>query len=203
MKSIEQLRHELLADVDDQRAGRIYAEALLNAAEKNGQGQQVFDELSGLVTEILPGNPNIEEFLRSGSISRDRKPPVIESAFRGRVTDLFVNFLLVLNKHDRLGLLRAVLVAYQDLLNERSRRARVLVRSATPLHDDQRETLLHLLRDAMQREPVIETEVDPELLGGVVVRVDDFVFDGSVRAKLLRMRKQLMERGSHVITQGR
>jgi F0F1-type ATP synthase delta subunit len=100
---------------------------------------------------VLPGNPNIEEFLRSGAISRDRKPPVLEAAFRGRASDLFVNFLLVLNKHDRLGLLRAVLVAYQDLLDQRSRRARVHVRSATPLHDDQKESLLHLLREVMQR----------------------------------------------------
>lgn len=203
MKSIEQLRHELLADVDDQRVGRIYAEALLGAAEKTAQAQQVFEELEGLVGEVLPGSPQIEEFLRSGAISRNRKAPVLERALRGRASDLLVNFLVVLNKHDRLGLLRAVLVAYRDLLDQRARRARVHVHTAIPLHDDQKESLLHLLREVMQRDPVLETEVDPALLGGVVVRVDDYVFDGSVRAKLLRLQKQLIERGSHAITQGR
>lgn len=202
MKSIEELRHDLLADVDAQRVGRIYAEALLNAAEKNGQGDAVLGELEGLVGEVL-ANPTIEEFLRSGAISRDRKPPVIESAFRGRASDLLVNFLQVLNNQNRLDLLRAILVAYRDLMDQRARRARVHVRTAVPLPDDQKDSLLHLLRDAMQREPVIDTEVDPELLGGLVVQVDDYVFDGSVRSRLTHLQNQLLERGTHAITQGR
>ena len=62
----------------------------------------------------------------------------------------------------------------------------------------EQERLRQELRAKFGREPVLSVRVDPDLLGGLVVRVDDWVYDGSVRARLERIRHQLIERSTYV-----
>lgn len=187
------------ANVGLQRIARVYAEALLNAAERRGQAQEVYDELNSLVVDVFPRAPDFEAFLSSRAIGRDAKPAVIRRALEGRASDVFLNFLLVLNHHERLDLLRAVRGAYRDLWDERARRVRVHVRSAAPLDADQGERLRQELRRAFRREPILETRVDPDLIGGLVVQVGDYLYDGSVRSRLAGIRNQLIERSSYEI----
>jgi F-type H+-transporting ATPase subunit delta len=186
-------------DVGAQRIARTYAQALLDAAEKRGQAQEVLDQLDSLVHDVFAAKPEFEGFLASRAISRKRKPPVIRSAFQGRASDVFLNFLLVLNDHERLDLLRPILSAYRQLYEERTHRVRVRVRSAVPLPDDQRQRLEQELRAAFQREPILETRVDPDLLGGLVVQVGDWVYDGSIRSRLAEIRNHLIESSSYEI----
>jgi F-type H+-transporting ATPase subunit delta len=79
----------------------------------------------------------------------------------------------------------------------------VQVRSAVPLADDQADRLRQQLRESLRLDPVLRTEVDPKLLGGIVVKVGDWLYDASVRARLDSIRKQLIERSSHEIQSGR
>ena len=114
-----------------------------------------------------------------------------------------LNFLLVLNDHDRLELLRSIRLSYRDLLEERTGKVRVLVRSAVPLPEDQKERLLRELGDTLHREPVLDMTVDPELLGGLVVQVGDWLYDASVKNRLETIRDDLVQRSSHEVQVGR
>ncbi len=192
-------QQEHTADVGAQRIGRIYAESLVNAADKQGRGDELLEELESLVHDVFSADPLLETFLASGVISRHRKAEVLRSIFGGRADPLFVNFLLVLNDHERLGLLRGILAQARELRDERAGRMRVEVQSAVPLADDQRARLVDQLRAAYHREPVLQSRVDPDLLGGLVVRVGDWVYDTSVRTRLEAIRNQLIERSSHEI----
>ncbi len=198
----EPTRHQTALDDDVQRIARIYAEALLNAAEARGQAADVLGDLEGIVRDIFDRNPAIEQFLSSAAVGRERKREAIRHAF-GHVGDILANFLQVLNDHDRLGTLRAVALTYRDLYDRRAGRMHVVVESAVPLAEDQQERLREKLRATFHREPVLATRVDPDLLGGLVVRVDDWLYDASVRARLGDLRKQLIERSSHEIQSGR
>ena len=86
----------------------------------------------------------------------------------------------------------------RDIYERRAGRMHVEVTAATPLDDDQQERLRQRVAHKFDREPILSVRVDPELLGGLVVRVDDWVYDGSVRARLERIRNQLIEKGSYV-----
>jgi F-type H+-transporting ATPase subunit delta len=199
----EQVRHATVLDDDMRHLGRIYAEALYTAAEKQGQAAEVLDELDALVGDVLRRTPHLEEFLASAAVGRERKAEVLRQTFQGRASDVLTRFLFVLNNHDRLDILRAVVQCYREIHDRKTGRVRVRVESVVPLTDDQQERLKQKLRDALKREPILEPRIDPELLGGLVVRVEDWVYDASVRSRLENICQQLIERSSHEIQSGR
>jgi F-type H+-transporting ATPase subunit delta len=194
----EQAAHRVV-DVGAQRVARTYAQALLTAAEKQGQAPAVLEELESLVGDLFAALPQFEAFLSSLAISRTRKPSVIRSALQAQASPLVLNFLLVLNDHERLELLRPIAAAYRALYEERTGHIRVRVQSAVPLPDDQRQRLAEELRAKYQKEPILETSVDPDLLGGLVVQVGDWLCDGSVRSRVADILNQLIEKSSHEI----
>jgi F-type H+-transporting ATPase subunit delta len=192
-----------VTDVSAQRVARVYAEALLDAAEKRGEVEAILEQFNGLVRDVFQANPLVEEFLASPAVPAKAKAASIESAFGPRSGELFTNFLLVLNHHGRLGLLRGIYAALLELHEKRQRKVRVQVQSAVPLADDQRERLRNELREALHQEPILQERVDPELLGGLVVRVGDWQYDGSVRSRLRAIWNFLSERSSYAIQSGR
>jgi F-type H+-transporting ATPase subunit delta len=193
-------------DIDVLRIARVYAAALLKSAQPKGVVDALQESFDSLVGDPLrrsddPADP--AALMASGTIPKARKAEVIEKLFRGKAEDLFVDFLLVLNDHNRLNLIRPVAAMYRELRDELHRRVRVLVRSATPLADDQRERVKTLARDYYHLDPVLVEQVEPALLGGLQLQIGDRLVDLSVRSRLETLRQQLIERSSHEIQRRR
>jgi F-type H+-transporting ATPase subunit delta len=185
--------------VSGQRIARTYAEALYRAAEEQGQVDAVYEQLVSLLDDLLPADRQDWLFFANPTIGREHKQSVIEKLFKGRASDLFYNFLQVLNQHERLELLRAIRVEFRKLRDERDRVLRVPVRTAVPLADDQRQRLEQGLHNYFQMNPVLEMTVDPDLLGGLIVRIGDMVYDSSVRTQVEKIRNDIIARSSHEI----
>jgi F-type H+-transporting ATPase subunit delta len=190
---------EATTDVRTQRVARVYAEALLNAAERQGQAGAVLDEFQSLVADVFRSNPEIESYLASGAVGRNRKAEVLRRTFEGRASAVFLNFLNVLNDHERLDLLRPVFAEYRRLLDQRAGRYVARVKSAVALTDDQRARLRDEIKKVFPGDPILEESVEAELLGGLVVQVGDWLFDASVRSSLASLMNQLIESSSHEI----
>ena len=189
------------ADVGAMRVARVYAQALLDAATKQHKADEVLEEYRDLVESALKPNPQLAAFFANKTVNKEKKADLLRKLFTGRVSDLLGNFLQVLNDHERLELLVPILQAYVELNNERARRVVVEVRSAVPLLDHQRERLVNELRQSLRLEPVLDARVDPDLLGGLVVRVGDWLYDASVKSRLETLRNLLNERGLHATHQ--
>ncbi|MGF1580098.1 MAG: ATP synthase F1 subunit delta [Gemmataceae bacterium] len=187
--------------LDEQRVAKVYAEALFKAAEADNSVDQVKDEFAALVHDVFQQQPQFEEFLASAAIDLSAKKRVLQNTFQNRSHPLVYNFLQVLAERDRLPLLRAVYEALVDLQNKRMRRIPVRVESAVPLSDDQKGRLANDLREGFQLEPMLEEVVKPELLGGLILQVADFVFDASVRGEIEKIRKHVKSRSSYGIEQ--
>ncbi len=177
------------------RLARVYAAALMAAA--GDRADAVGEELDALVADVLAGRPEVERFLASGAVSRKAKAAVLEAAFGSGVSDVLRNFLGVLNQNNRLGLLRAIAAAYRRLRDEAAGRVRVTVTTAVPLTDEQAQKLRQTLSARLKAEPILEARTDPDLLGGLVVRVGDRVYDTSVRTRLETLRNHLMASGTY------
>jgi len=186
---------------DDESSGlaKRYAEALLGAAGAGGQVEQVLDELEAVGTEVLGGSPQFAGLLASPTRTAADKDALLSRAFEGRATPTVINFLRVLNRHGRLGLLGSITRSARASSDRRRGRRPVTVRSARPLDDGQSAALLNKLAGLLGGEPVVHYEVDPALLGGLVVQAGDDVYDASVRNRLEQLRHRLIEGKTHAI----
>ena len=181
------------------RIPKTYAEALLAAALAKGQVADVAADFLAFGREVLPNVPGREAYLDSPAVTRRHKDELIVKLLDGKATDLFVDFLRVLNQKDRLGMLRFIGIAFRTLLEERAGRSRVLVEAAAPLTDDEQRAIKDDLAQVTGKTPVLVVRVKPELIGGLVIHIGDRVFDSSIRSKLQTLRNNLLARGTHEI----
>ncbi len=189
----EAARQTTVLDDTMSTGARAYAEALLNLAERDGKADAVLDELEAVQSEILDHYPTLAEQLRSPSVQAAEKDRLLVTILSGRADEMTVKFLRLLNRNGRLELLGPILRQGRTLRDRRLNRRAVLVQSAVELDDVQRHQLIERLRTQLGAEPVVRYEVDPTLLGGLVVRLGDQVYDASLRAQLKRMRRRLIE----------
>jgi F-type H+-transporting ATPase subunit delta len=203
MKSADGASQSEALNVGAQKIARVYAEAYLAAAEKDGQAVEALDELESLVADVFDKDSRFETALSGAALGRHAREELIRKTFEGRASDRFVRFLGVLNDHDRLELIRGIARGARQIQDEKNRRVKVYVTTAVPLPDDQAESLKQVLRDRLHLDPVLETAVDPGLLGGLKVRVGDIQYDSSVRTRIDHIRQSILERGSHEIQVGR
>jgi len=181
---------------------RVYSTAILDLAERQGDAEVVLRELSTLVAR-LEASPEFETFLASPLVDASARERALEKIFRGKVSDLLVDSLQVLNRKGRLGLLRRLAEAYHSGLQERRGIVEVRVQTAVGLSDAARNGLRDVVARQTGREPELVEEVDPSLLGGMVVRIGDTKLDTSVASRLRKMTERLADRASREIHSGR
>jgi len=194
---------QIEADVTLQRLGAVYAEGLLDAADEPQQGEQLVVELEALVAEVLDPYPDFEQVLASPWIGADEKAEILDRVFDGRVSPLMMNFLKVAARRGRLDCLRAMAHQARKLLDQRDGRLPVELTTAAELDERTAERLAIQLRDRFGQDLLLRRHVDPELIGGAVLRVGDTMYDGSVFRQLKNLRKQLIDRSVHEIQGGR
>src|SRR4051812_11832226 len=95
----------LRADATAQRVARVYAEALYEEAQKQNALAQVLEELQALTREVVGSDQVLRSFFLGGVVGRDRRETMLRQALAGQVSDTVLNFIQVLNKHERLELL--------------------------------------------------------------------------------------------------
>jgi len=193
---------ELQVDPQTQAVARIYADALLDAASAE-ELAGVIEEFHSFVEEVLVANPDFRTLLNSAMITRDEKLAMIDRTMTASATPTFANFLSVLAKHDRLSLLPDILVQAQQQFEIRSGQQRVQIISGRTLTSAAIENIQRQLSQTLPFQPILEVTIDPSLLGGLVIRVGDTVYDGSLRSRMKQLRDRLRQRSIHEIQSGR
>jgi F-type H+-transporting ATPase subunit delta len=191
------------ADVGAQQVGATYAKALLASAQKSGNLDQVAEDFRATIDEVLNKMPRLEHVLRSRLIAGEEKLPLIERVFRGRVSGTFLNFLKVVANKGRLDALRAMFQEFQKQHDALRGVVRVQLTTAAPVSSQVQQAVQQKLKHMLSGEPVVETNVDPKLIGGLVLRIGDTVYDGSIARQLQQVREQMINRSVHEIQSGR
>jgi F-type H+-transporting ATPase subunit delta len=185
-------------NVGAQRVAAIYAKAFLGAAESTGKAEALVDEL-GAVTEVLDQFPQLEAVFASALVSPQEKSQLLDRLFGAKLSAVLLDFLKVIARHGRLDIVRAVDQEVRSRFDELRGRVRVQLRTATRLDDAVSRRLFTSLEKLLGGQPRLEPEVDPALIGGVVLRVGDTVYDGSVARQLDQVRQQMINRSVHEI----
>lgn len=189
-------------NIGSQSVAAAYAKAFFAAAQKIAALDVVAAELNALVDSIGQ-HPKLADVLASGMFGPERKVEMIDRAFGKRAHPLVVNLLKVLAQHDRSYILRPIRQQFEKLYNRARGRVPVRVVSAAALSAEQQKSVAARMKSVLGGDPVLQAEVDPNLIGGLVVQVGDVVFDGSLSANLARLREQLINRSVHEIQRRR
>lgn len=201
-KKVQSRVPSVLEDPSAIAVARVYAEAFLDAAATVGV-EEALQEFASFLDDVLAVFPDFDALLRSDIISRDDKVAMIDRVVAPSGTELFASFLRVLARHDRLGLLPLILDESQRKNETRTGRERVRVTSAKPISGTALQAVEKRLAEVFPFQPIIETDTDPSLLGGLVIRIGNTVYDSSLRTRLKQLRDRLRERSRYEIQSGR
>jgi len=184
---------------------RRYAKALFSLADEKGKVEQWAKGLE--VLRHLLTWPELREAVSNPSLEKDQRraiasglpaavelasPKLLTGAALGLEEDVR-NLLLLLADRNRLAYLPAILDDYRALADQRLGRVRARVTSAVPLGEDESRSIAAKLSAAAKAEVIVETAVDPAILGGVIAQVGSMVYDGSVHSQLEELRRAMKQ----------
>ncbi len=173
-------------------AARRYAKALMELAKRDDQVADIAEQLQQHL-DLLSTHANLQLLLNNPGIDAKVKADLLAAVLdRTQPYPLLRSFLLLLLEKERLSQFDVVCEHYAHLANEELRRVVAQVTTAAELAAEQREAVTQKIADMTHRNVILETHVDPGLLGGLVVRVNNVVLDGSLRGQLTQLRKELI-----------
>jgi len=171
---------------------RSYAEALLELAVRESAVDEYADEL-GRLADLLRTEETFRLFLETPRIDASEKKRVLRDVFGGKLPERLLRFLLLVIDKRRQRLLPQMVEEFSDLADEHFGRLKVEITTAMEPDEAVKERLRERLSRAFDREVLPRYRVNPAILGGVVVRVEDRIMDGSIRHRLQGLRRRLLK----------
>ncbi|WP_290784511.1 F0F1 ATP synthase subunit delta [Halomonas sp.] len=168
---------------------RPYAKAAFEYA-RDHQALDAWSEMLGTLGQIMASR-DVQALVASPKFTTERKVALLVEVADIKVDDASRRFLDELAGQRRLPALGAIADQFERLRAGHEQRVDVTVVSAFELDDKQQQKLSGALKKRLNREISITTQVDPKLLGGVILRAGDTVIDGSVRGRLNRLAEAL------------
>lgn len=173
--------------------GGIFAKALFEAADRAGQLDEVFEQFHDFVA-YMDGEGDFAAFMTALTVDDEVRRATLDKLFRGRMNDLLLNALQVLNDRGRSDVVRAAYRQIELLVEKRRNQKEIEVYVSSPLPDDQREQLKGMLTERLGKEAILNVHVDAELIGGMIVQIDDRRLDMSVKHQSVLLRRRLLDR---------
>jgi F-type H+-transporting ATPase subunit delta len=179
--------------VRDSTVVRNYAEVLFELGERNGQ-REPFAAATEELVQVLQSEPRLRVFLESPKIKTADKKRVLRSAANDRWSPLFLNFVLTVVDKGRERFLRDIGRDYLSLIEEHLGHLHARVTLAREPDERTEREIASQLSSMLGQRVVPRVRVDPAILGGVVVRYGDRLMDGSLRRRLVSLRRRMLER---------
>ena len=164
-----------MADIVSER----YAQSLYEVAKDEKQEKEYLEELTA-VCGAFRENPDFLKLLTTPSIAFEDKQNVLKTVFEGKIRPFVLN-----------GLIHEMREAYKEQYYFENNIAEVCAVTAVPMSDALRDRLKNKMQAVTGRQVVLETSVDPEIIGGIVVKVNNEQFDTSLRTRLSEIAARL------------
>lgn len=172
------------------RIAKRYAKSLIGLAKEQNAVDQLNEDMKGFV-QIAEDSHDFVLMLQSPIIKHDKKLDILINMFEGKVNDISVAFFKLLARKGREAALPAIAKAYTSFYNEDKGLAVAEVITAAPLSASFKKELAAKVSKAVNKTVELEETVNPDLIGGFVLRMDDKQIDSSVKTQLLNIKKRL------------
>ncbi len=167
----------------------VYDEALFELSKESGKLDEVYEDFT-YVIESIKENPEFFVILNSPQITQEDKKNILEETYKG-ISDILLDFFKVLVDRYRIEYLMDLYDGFRILLEKDRGILDAEVISASKLDDSELDILNKKLCEITGKKILIENIVDPKILGGLIIKVEDKVVDGSLVRRLENLRSEL------------
>jgi len=168
----------------------IYAEAIFELADERQQMQTLRAELEQLA-RFIEDIPDFRSFLESPALTRKQKSAALMRIFENRFSPLMLDFLKVVAAKDRLNLLIKIKYCFIQLEDKQAGRIKGVLTTAIKLSEMEKNRLTEQVGRALRKNVTLQYQVDPLIIGGMFLNIEDTIMDASVRGSLRQLTKKL------------
>lgn len=168
-----------------------YAQALMSVAQSNDQVEQIGEDVRSL-SSLLKNSEQLRNFLANPFVTPENKKAVLRQVVGDNISPYLRNFMLLLVDRRRIQLLEPIFQQYLALLRQLNQTVLAEVTSTVELSEAQQQSVREkVIAMTGARQVELETKLDPELIGGVIIKVGSQVIDASLRGQLRRLSLRL------------
>jgi F-type H+-transporting ATPase subunit delta len=177
----------------EESVARRYAAALFHQAQTKGTLSEAYRDLQ-IVGQTVSGTRSLRAILNQPLLSEEKKKAAVRSVFEKSISAPTLGFLNLLIDKRRIDILDAVIAEFMAQVRAYQNIEVATATTAVPLTAEQGAALVRSLEARTGKKIELTASVDPAVIGGVLVRIGDTVFDGTVRGNLDRLRERLLAR---------
>ena len=170
---------------------RVYANSIFDIAKDKNILPQIEDELHS-VSAIILEEDDFRKYMNSPGIGNDSKKEFIDKVFSGKVSEYIVNLLKLLIDNGRQTAIGEIYMSFVDLNDIANNRQRITVISQSSLDSSSLEKIRSEIGKKFGKEIIVTEKVDESILGGIIIKIDDLVIDGSLAKGLKNIRRNLL-----------
>ena len=174
------------------KAAKRYARAFLGIAQEKNRVEAVANDFEGIVSAIEKSD-DLQNFLGAPLISSEKRIAALKAMFESRIDKLSLEFLLFLERKNRLDITQDTLIEFAGLNDELKNIQRVSITSAFEMDKAQVESITKRLQEKLNKNIVAEVKIEPELIGGFKVKDGDQVSDLSIKTQLSRLKQSIVK----------
>ena len=161
-----------------------YAKALAETAQDKVMSYEDIKQNLDIVSDILSSSAELKNVLENTTISIPVKNDIINEVFQNQINEEIINFLKILVNKAKFNEFQEIKEEYEHILDEVNNIKRVEVISAVPLTDEHKSRITEKLKNKLNKEVIPSWIEQPEIMGGLVIKIEDDVIDSSIKKKL-------------------
>lgn len=165
-------------------SSKNYAKALAGLAEDKLMSYEDINKDLDIISKIIESSPDLEKVLENITISNDAKTKIIDEVFKNQVNDKVINFLKILIDKNKFNHFNSIKSAFKKILDEVNNIKRVEVISAITLTDTHKSKITEKLKNKLGKDIIANWVEQPEIIGGLIIKIEDDVIDSSLKNKL-------------------
>lgn len=174
------------------RLGKRYAKSLLELADELGKIEEVKADMETILSAI-EGSREFQILIHSPVINPSKKIDIFHELFQGKLSELTCNFIDIITRKGREKKLGVIAQGFLNLYRVKKGISVAIVTTATKMSDSQREAVRAKVADATGNKIEIEENIDPSIIGGMTLRLDDKEFNGSIAYQLNSLKRQFQD----------
>jgi F-type H+-transporting ATPase subunit delta len=172
---------------------RRYALALYRVAEEKGKVDQFLEELK-MIVGLISQDEDLKTLIEHPSISTSNKKKFLENIFKGKIEEDVLSFMKLLLEKGRILEVGSMLKQMEAIYLEKHNTSIAEVKTVIPMLEEEKADLVNNLQKKFKRTIILKEELDPGILGGIFVKIENEVIDGTVKSKIEEMKKIMLKR---------